>query len=110
MFGVIILLKDPLAPAVEFSCARKQLLLQYLPVHGTIHFPINDVEFPCTMDSKTAPHLDAASSMFDGKDGVLWIIGSPWFGRNTTSIVSAEKFNFAFIGRYNPFAKLNSFV
>ena len=46
MFGFIISLKDPLAPAIEFACARKKLLLQYLPVHGTIHFSINDVEFP----------------------------------------------------------------
>ena len=110
MFGVIILLKDPLAKAVKFSCARKQLLLQYLRAHGTIHFSINDVKFPCTMDSKTEPHHDAASSMIDGRDGILGIIGSPWFSPDIKSFVSAEKLNFAFIGPYNSFPKLNCFV
>ena len=80
MFVVIFLLKDPLAPAVEFSCSWKQLLLQYLPVHGTINFSINDVEFPCTMDSKTATHRDVASSMLDDRGGVLGIIGTMIIG------------------------------
>ena len=65
---------------------------------------------PLYMDSKTATHHEAASSLLLGRERVLGIIGSPWFPPNTTSFVLAEKFNIAFIGPYNPFPKLNSFV
>ena len=50
MFGTIILLKDPLLPAIEFTYHPLEPQLQYLPIHGTIHFSIYDVEFPCTRD------------------------------------------------------------
>ena len=37
-------------------------------------------------------------------------IGSPRFPPNMSRFVLAKKLNFAFIGPYNPFPKLNSFV
>ena len=110
---VLVTSADLLALAFAYvftSAELHALVFAYESASANMNILTSDLSLPFTMDSKTASHHDTASSMLDVWDGVLGIIGSLWFPLNMASLILAKKFNFAFIGPYNPFPKLNSFV
>ncbi len=67
-----------------------------LTVHGPVHRPFDAVQLYCPLSRKTPPKHNVSTSMFDGGDGVLGVIGSippP----NTASWVDAKEFDFGLI-------------
>uniref|UniRef100_A0AAY5L455 MHC class I-like antigen recognition-like domain-containing protein n=1 Tax=Esox lucius TaxID=8010 RepID=A0AAY5L455_ESOLU len=64
---------------------RKEVLTQDLKVHGLVHRPFDAVKLSCPLSRKTPPKHNVSTSMFDGGDGVLWVIGSIPPPRNTVS-------------------------
>ncbi len=47
-----------------------------LTVHGPVHRPFDAVQLSCPLSRKTPPKHNVSTSMFDGGDGVLGVIGS----------------------------------
>ncbi len=47
-----------------------------LMVHGPVHRPFDAVQLSCPLSRKTHPKHNVSTSMFDGGDGVLGVIGS----------------------------------
>ncbi len=68
-----------------------------LMVHGPIHRPFDAVQLSCPLSRKTPPKHNVSTSMFDGGDGVLGVIGSIPPPPNTASWVDAKELDFGFI-------------
>ncbi len=67
-----------------------------LTVHVPVHRPFEAVQLSCPLSRKTPPKHNVSTSMFDGEDGVLGVIGSippP----NTASWVDAKELDFGLI-------------
>ncbi len=47
-----------------------------LMLHGPVHRPFDAVQLYCLLSRKTPPEHNVSTSMFDGGDGVLGVIGS----------------------------------
>ncbi len=47
-----------------------------LTVHCPVHHPFDAVQLSCPLSRKTPPNHNVSTSMFDGRDGVLEVIGS----------------------------------
>ncbi len=47
-----------------------------LMVHGPVHRPFDAVQLSCPLSRETPPKHNVSTSMFDGGDGVLGVIGS----------------------------------
>ncbi len=56
-----------------------------LTVHGPVHHPFDVVQLSCPLSRKTPPKHNVSTSMFDGGDGVLGVIGSIPSPPNTAS-------------------------
>ncbi len=59
-----------------------------LTVHGPNHHPFDAVQLTCPLSRKTPPKHNVSTSMFDGGDGVIWVIGSIPPPPNTASWIS----------------------
>ncbi len=68
-----------------------------LTVHGPVHRPFDVVQLSCPLSRKTPPKHNVSTSMFDGGDGVLGVIGSISPPPNTVSWVDAKELDFGFI-------------
>ncbi len=68
-----------------------------LMVHGPVHRPFDAVQLSCPLSRKTAPKHNVSTSMFDGGDGVLGVIGSIPPPPNTASWVDAKELDFGLI-------------
>ncbi len=69
-----------------------------LAVHGPVHRPFDVVQLSCPLSRKTPPKHNVSTSMFDGGDGVLGVIGSiPPPPPNTASRVDAKELDFGLI-------------
>ncbi len=55
------------------------------------------VQLPCPLSRKTPPKHNVSTSMFDGGDGVLGVIGSIPPPPNTASLVYAKELDFGLI-------------
>ncbi len=67
-----------------------------LTVHGPIHRPFDAVQLTFPLSRRTSPKDNVSTSMFDGGDGVVGVIGSippP----NTASWVDAKELDFGLI-------------
>ncbi len=53
-----------------------------LTVHGPV--PFDAEQLSCALNRKTPPKHNVSTSMFDGGDGVLGVIGSLWSNLTTT--------------------------
>ncbi len=69
-----------------------------LMVHGPIHRPFDAVQLSCPLSRKTPPKHNVSTSMFDGGDGVLGVIGSIPPPPNTASWVDVKELDFGLIG------------
>ncbi len=65
VFWVIVMLEYPPRP-----------IFNSLTVHGPVHRPFDAVQLSCPLSRKTPPKHNVSTSMFDGGDGVLGVIGS----------------------------------
>ncbi len=70
---------------------------QALTVHGPVHRPFDAVQLSCPLSRKTPPKHNVSTSMFDGGDGVLRVIGSIPPPPNTASWVDAKELDFGLI-------------
>ncbi len=61
-----------------------------LTVHGPVHRPFNAEQLSCPLSRKTPPKHNVSTSMFDGGDGVLGVIGSIPPPPNTASWVESH--------------------
>ncbi len=61
-----------------------------LMVHGPVHRSFDAVQLSCPLSWKTPPKHNVSTSMFDGGDGVLGVIGSIPPPPNTASWVDAS--------------------
>ncbi len=87
VFWVIVMLEYP--STINFNA---------LAVHGPVHRPFDAVQLSCTLSRKTPPKHNVSTSMFDGGDGVLGVIGSiPPPLPNTASWVDAKELDFGLI-------------
>ncbi len=68
-----------------------------LMVHGPVHRPFDAVQLSCPLNRKTPPKHNVSTSMFDGGDGVLGVIGSIPPPPNTASWVDAKELDFGLI-------------
>ncbi len=68
-----------------------------LTVHGPVHRPFDAVQLSCPLSRKTPPKHEVSTSMFDGGDGVLWVIGSIPPPPNMVSWVDAKELDFGLI-------------
>ncbi len=68
-----------------------------LMVHGPVHRPFYAVQLSCPHSRKTPPKHNVSTSMFDGGDGVLGVIGSIPPPPNTASWVDAKELDFGLI-------------
>ncbi len=68
-----------------------------LTVHGPVHHPFDAVQLSCPLSRKTPPKHNVSTSMFDGGDGVLGVIGSIPPPTNTASWVDAKELDFGLI-------------
>ncbi len=68
-----------------------------LTVHGPVHRPFDEVQLSCPLSRKTPPKHNVSTSMFDGGDGVLGVIGSIPPPPNTASWVDAKELDFGLI-------------
>ncbi len=68
-----------------------------LMVHGPVHRPFDAVQLSCPLSRKTPPKHNVSTSMFDGGDGVLGVIGSIPPPPNTASWVDAKELDFGLI-------------
>ncbi len=68
-----------------------------LTVHGPVHRPFDAVQLSCPLSRKTPPKHNVYTSMFDGGDGVLEVIGSIPPPPNTASWVDAKELDFGLI-------------
>ncbi len=68
-----------------------------LTVHGPIHRPFDAVQLSCPLSRKTPPKHNVSTSMFDGGDGVLGVIGSIPPPPNMASWVDAKELDFGLI-------------
>ncbi len=65
-----------------------------LTVHGTVHHPFGAVQLSCPLSRKTPPNHNVSTSMFDGRDDVLGVIGSIPPPPNTASLSWCQKAGF----------------
>ena len=72
-----------------------EVLTQDLTVHDPVHRPFDAVKLSCPLCRKTPPKHNVSTSMFDGGDGVLEVIGS--ITPNTASLVDAKELHFGLI-------------
>ncbi len=56
-----------------------------LTIHGPVHRLFDAVQLSCPLSRKTPPKYNVSTSMFDGGDGVLGVIGSIPPPSNTAS-------------------------
>ncbi len=68
-----------------------------LTVHGPVHRPFDAVQLYCPRSRKTPPKHNVSTSMFDGGDGVLGVIGSIPPPPNTASWVDVKELDFGLI-------------
>ncbi len=68
-----------------------------LTVHDLVHRPFDAVQLSCPLSRKTPPKHNVSTSMFDGGDGVLGVIGSIPPPPNTASCVHAKELDFGLI-------------
>ncbi len=68
-----------------------------LTVHGPVHHPFDAVQLSCPLSRKTPPKHNVFTSMFDGGDCVLGVIGSIPPPPNTASWVDAKELDFGLI-------------
>ncbi len=68
-----------------------------MTVHGPVHRPFDAVQLSCPLSRKTHPKHNVSTSMFDGGDGVLGVIGSIPPPPNTASLVDAKEQDFGLI-------------
>ncbi len=68
-----------------------------LTVHGPVHRPFDAVQLSCPLSRKTPPKHNVSTSMFDGGDGVLGVIGSIPPPPNRASWVDAKELDFGLI-------------
>ncbi len=65
-----------------------------LMVHALVHRPFYAVQLSCPLSRKTSPKHNVSTSMFEGGDGVLGVIGSIPPPPNTASWVDAKELDF----------------
>ncbi len=65
--------------------------------YGPVHRPFDAVQLFCPLSRKTPPKHNVSTSMFDGGDGVLGVIGSIPPPPNTASWVDAKELDFGLI-------------
>ncbi len=68
-----------------------------LTVHGLVHRLFDAVQLSCSLSRKTPPKHNISTSMFDGGDGVLGVIGSIPPPPNMASWVDAKEMDFGLI-------------
>ncbi len=68
-----------------------------LTVHGPVHRSYDAVKLSCPLSRKTPLKHNVSTSMFDGGDGVLGVIGSIPPHPNTASWVDAKELDFGLI-------------
>ncbi len=68
-----------------------------LTVHGPVHRPFDAVQLSCPLSRKTPPKHNVSTSMFDGGDGVLGVIGRIPSPPNKASWVDAKELDFGLI-------------
>ncbi len=68
-----------------------------LTVHDPVHRPFDAVQLSCPLSRKTPPKHNVSTSMFDGGDGVLGVIGSIPHPPNTAIWVDAKELDFGLI-------------
>ncbi len=68
-----------------------------LTTHGPVHRPFDAVQLSCPLSRKTPPKHNVSTSMFDGGDGVLGVIGSIPPPPNTASCVDLKVLDFGLI-------------
>ncbi len=75
-----------------------------LTVHGPVHRPFDAMQLSCRPSRNTPPN-HVSTSMFDGGDGVLGVIGSIPPPPNTAICVDAKELDFGLIWpqRFHPF-------
>ncbi len=94
VFWVIVMLEYP--STTHFHCPGWLQCLA-LMVHGPVHRPFQAVLLSCLLSRKTPSKHDVSTSMFDGGDGVLGVIGSIPPPPNTASWVDAKELDFGLI-------------
>ncbi len=72
VFWVIVMLEYP--STTHFQCFWLREGGSHLIFYGT--WPLNAVTSSCPLSRKTPPKHNVSTSMFDGGDGVLGVIGS----------------------------------
>ncbi len=68
-----------------------------LTIHGPVHHPFDAVQLSCPLSRKTHPKHNISTSMFDGGDGLLGVIGSIPPPPNTASLFNAKEMDFGLI-------------
>ncbi len=91
VFWVIVMLEYP--STTHFQCPGRLQCLA-LTIHCPIHRPFDAVQLSCPLSRKTPPKHNVSTSMFDGGDGVLGVIGSIPPPPNTVSWVDAKELDF----------------
>ncbi len=78
-----------------------------LKVYGPVHRPFDVVQLSCPLSRKTPPKHNVSSSMFDGGDGVLGVIGSIPPPPNTASWCQRDGFLSHLTTTLSPSSPLN---
>ncbi len=84
VFWVIVILEY--LSMTHFQCPGLPLT-----VHGPVHRPFDGVQLSSPLSRKTPPKHNVSTSMFDGGDGVLGVIGNIPPPPNTMSWVDAKE-------------------
>ncbi len=63
----------------------------------TVYRSFDAAQLPCPLSRKTPPKHNISTSMFDGGDGVLGVIGSIHLPSNTASWIDAKELDFGLI-------------
>ncbi len=94
VFWVIVMLEYPSTTIFNALAGFNALALM---VHGPVHRPFDAVQLSCPLSRKTPPKHNVSTSMFDGGDGVLGVIGSIPPPPNMASWVDAKELDFGLI-------------
>ncbi len=94
VFWVIVMLEYPSTTHFNALAGFNALALT---LHGPDHRPFDAVQLSCPLSRKTPPKHNVSTSMFDGGDGVLGVIGSIPPPPNTASWVDAKELDFGLI-------------
>ncbi len=95
VFWVIFMLEYP--STTHFQCPGWLQCPVWLHVHGPVHRPFDAVQLSCPLSRKTPPKHNVSTSMFDGGDGVLGVIGSIPPSPNTVCWIDAKELDFSLI-------------